>query len=330
MLVAVNFHYVRARFDEPFAGIHGETADQFEAQLLAMRALAPVIAPTQLRTWLRSGEDVGPCWLVTFDDGLREQFEVAWPILQRLGMSAAFFASTQPRSEGRMLEVHKVHLLRARTEPDELLTRLQRELTNLGSEPEAVSDERVRAAYRYDEPEAARLKYLLNVQLPRAIAEEATGRVFEAKFGREEPFLDELYMTTRQLRELAAYGLLFSHCHSHKPIGLLPDRQRRREIEIAQHWLTEWTGEAPTGLSYPYGFRAACPTLGDPALAGLGLEFGFTMERAGNSALGAWPLHMARFSCNDIPGGRHFRGDAESFFATCPAASWYDSDSEPA
>ncbi|MFN6204671.1 MAG: hypothetical protein ACK496_19660, partial [Acidobacteriota bacterium] len=46
------------------------------------------------------------------DDGLREQYEQAWPRLCRLGIPAIFFANTRPIAEKRLLDVHKIQLVR--------------------------------------------------------------------------------------------------------------------------------------------------------------------------------------------------------------------------
>src|ERR671927_427381 len=65
---------------------------------------------------LREGAGV-----VTFDEGLPFQLELALPVLDRLGVPAIFFVAGKPLAEGRALYVHEVHALRERVSDAELL-----------------------------------------------------------------------------------------------------------------------------------------------------------------------------------------------------------------
>jgi len=49
--------------------------------------------------------------IITFDDGLKEQLD-ALTILQKRGCSGIFFMPTFPITEKKVLEVHKLHLIR--------------------------------------------------------------------------------------------------------------------------------------------------------------------------------------------------------------------------
>src|SRR5687768_6956468 len=124
MLVAINYHYVRPAFDHPYPGIHGLTPAQFEHQIRVLSTVGTFVGGADIRSALNGGRLPERSLIVTFDDGLREQYDYAWPVLQRLGVPALLFVNTGPIAERTVSTVHKIHLLRSRTPPAEFLAAL--------------------------------------------------------------------------------------------------------------------------------------------------------------------------------------------------------------
>jgi len=58
------------------------------------------------------------------------------------------------------------------------------------------------------------------------------------------------------------------------------------------------------------------------AAAEAGVRLAFTIERAANVDF-CRPMHLARFDCNDLPGGKQPRFAAASLFEQVPPARWY-------
>jgi peptidoglycan/xylan/chitin deacetylase (PgdA/CDA1 family) len=324
-LVAVNFHYVRPSFDDPYPGVHGCTPAAFEAQLRALGAAGDFVSLDDL---LAAVDGRAPlparALLVTFDDGLREQAEHALPVLDRLGVPAAFFVNTAPLAEGRLCTVHKIHLLRARVAPPRLLTALQERAARMGVafDPSAAAAGAA-AQYRYDAAETAQLKFALNFTLARMDRDALVDGCFRDLFCDDERALaDDLYMGVDALRELAARGWLGSHGHAHLPLATVSADDARRDLARALDCLERWTGVRPRAMSYPYGSRAACtPAVAEVARA-LGARVAFTMERAGNADLRT-PLLLARLDGNDAPGGAAPLAGATELFERLPAAAWW-------
>jgi hypothetical protein len=167
-----------------------------------------------------------------------------------------------------------------------------------------TDDERAVAGhYAYDDPETARLKFLLAWGLPLPVRELLVDRCFREMFGAGERACSEaLYMDVGQIRALADEGSIGTHGHEHLPLGLLTPSEAHDQIAESLGHLVSWTGRAPVALSYPYGSGPASASwVGDLAQR-MGLAFGFTMERAANPDLDG-PMQLARFACNDLPGG---------------------------
>ena len=318
MLIAVNYHYIRESFDAPYPSIFGVTPEQFTRQLETLGRLGEFVSAAQIREAVVEGQPLPERALaVTFDDGLQEQYQLAWPILQRLGIPAIFFTNTAGVAERRVMTVHKTHLVRAYAAPAELLASIERQF-------EADYEALARAQYSYDPPEVARLKYLLNFVLPPAEREQLIERHFARLFPEQEAAMSEaLYLTPAQMRELSDHGCLGSHSHDHLPLGLLPPDEAEKQIEQSLHWIEQWTGQRPFALTYPYGSREASARPVGEIAARLGIAFAFTIECAGNRQLQP-ALWLARCDCNELPGGKAQQWPAERLFTDIPSARWFN------
>lgn len=315
MLISAGFHYVRPSFEQPYAGIFGVTPEQFRSQLLEMRRYAPFIAQADVRRHVEEGAPLpDKAWLVTFDDGLREQYEFAWPILRELDIPAVLFINTGPIAEESVALVHKIHLLRSQVHPDELEQAVHDEAEAAGITIEYVDAERAVGHYIYDSPAVARLKFLLNFSLAESDREHIVGRLFSGVGGFDEAAVSRgLYMTRDQVAELAAHDAIGSHTHTHRALGLVDAAVMERDIAQSLNHLRDWTGRDIDSLSYPYGSRAASPVEAARVAYGCGVRMAFTMERAGWDGSTS-PLLIPRAAENDLPGGRTPRWDADRIF----------------
>jgi peptidoglycan/xylan/chitin deacetylase (PgdA/CDA1 family) len=324
MLIAVNYHYVRPSFASHGRGVQGVTPEQLASQVALLATAGEVVSADRVRQAVL-GERPLPerAILVTFDDGLREQVEHALPVLAGLGVPAVFFVNTLPIVSGTVCSVHKIHLLLTHLEPRDLTAMLARHACARGVrfDVHGVGDA-CTAQYKYDAPEVARLKYLLNLVLRPAERDQLAADCFDEAFGGEGAVSEALYMDPAQVRALADLGYVGSHGHEHHPIGLLPPALMEEDIRSSLVWLERWTGRRPFALSFPYGSAEACSPVAGEAATRHGITFALTMERAGNPDL-AHPLHLARFSCNDLPGHRDAKFEIGSLFERVPAATWY-------
>lgn len=267
MLLAVTYHYVAEEAPETPRAIFPVTTAQLERQLTDVGRSFEFVSRDDLLRAI-DGEAALPerACLVTFDDGLRCQVELALPVLDRLGVPGLFFVPGLPLAEGLVLDVHKVHRIREALADEEILA-------TLGAEaPEVPPGKHV-----YDDPLAAGVKELLAVRS----SEELDALL--ARAGANAAL--DLYMTAEHLGELEGRGMLGAHGYSH---GRDDDFARGADV------LEGLTGSRPRTMSYPYGR----PVPGAEAFAAA-----FTTERKLNADL-AEPLLLGRFDTNDLPGGR--------------------------
>jgi peptidoglycan/xylan/chitin deacetylase (PgdA/CDA1 family) len=79
-----------------YPGTEIKTAD-FEAQMKALKDRGiTVISLQDYLAWRRSEKSIPPrCAVITFDDGWKSQYEVAWPILKKYGYPVTLFIYTE-------------------------------------------------------------------------------------------------------------------------------------------------------------------------------------------------------------------------------------------
>lgn len=326
MLIATNYHYIRESFDAPYPGIYGVTPAQFEAQLMALAKEGTFVSGADVRDHLSNGAALPErALLVTFDDGLKEQYDVALPILDRLGIPALFFVNPRNTEESVVSTVHKIHLLRSTLAPEIFLSSVMKNAEALGVDAAVLTPQekaKATAHNSYDAPDAAILKHFLNFLLTPQQQRTVIDVLFASHFD-ESKVCRTLYMSREQLTDLASRELLGSHTYDHVPTGLLSEQDMRASLQRSYACIQSY-GQEPFAVSYPYGsYDASAGNVG-PLAQELGYTFGFTMEKAMNTS---WdhPTLLARFDCNDLPEGKANMFEQGTLFSAAPTASWFSS-----
>jgi peptidoglycan/xylan/chitin deacetylase (PgdA/CDA1 family) len=90
-MVVIAFHRVNDQFTEDGLTCSGA---KFEAFCRFFRRYFKVVPFSEQVAGVREGRPMGGTLSITFDDGYLDNFEVAAPILRKLGLPATFFAAT--------------------------------------------------------------------------------------------------------------------------------------------------------------------------------------------------------------------------------------------
>ncbi len=306
MLTVSNYHYIREDFNAPFPSIFGVTPAAFENQIILLNTIGQFITPDYLTEnidfILNSDENY---ILITFDDGLKEQYEVAKPILDKHNIKALYFVNSINHIEKEVSLVHKIHLVRSQIEPTVLLKYIETKLSDYDIRLSEIEKEKAVLHYNYDDTASACLKYLLNFKLTSTQLKSVIDSLFSEKFDSEKT-CSNLYMNQQQLQDLANGNMLGSHTHSHFALGLLSSAAIESEMSKTIQFLNSFKRNTNLTISYPYGAKEACSSPVPETAAALGHKIGFTMER-GSNVFGADKLLLKRFDCNDLLGGKDFK-----------------------
>jgi peptidoglycan/xylan/chitin deacetylase (PgdA/CDA1 family) len=213
-LLVLNYH----RIGEPGScaldrDLFSATADQFERHVAHVARACDVIALDDVPAAL--GANRGRRVLITFDDGYRDNFDLAFPILRAAGMPAAFFLATGFLDRPRLSWWD--------------------ELAWMGAGREAVE--------RYKRLPAGEGEAFLG---------EAAHRSGRGRAGPREA--EGVWMTWDMAREMRDAGMAFGgHTVHHPVLAALPAEHQRREIGGCAQRLADELGITMRAFSYPVG-----------------------------------------------------------------------------
>jgi len=234
-LLILMYHRVLRRKD-PFIP-DAPDAQTFENHL---RILKERFFPLHLRDaagLLQAGQLPAGAVCVTFDDGYRDNFETALPLLQKWGVPATFFISVGYLGNGRMWNDSLIEAIRAaRTE------QLNLSKIGLGDFDLSTQKSRLTAISQLIDT----LKYLP--------MDERLSRVAQISERVGEALPEDLMMTPDQVRALPAAGVsIGAHTVSHPILARIPDEEASREIREGRTYLESLAGEKVRLFAYPNG-----------------------------------------------------------------------------
>ena len=305
-LVILCYHYIRKR--APKSGIYPVTPKFFAGQLdrvhragyrfIELSALCDAIRARDLS---RLPEKA--C-LITFDDGLRESFELGYSVMAKKGIPGGFFVVSSALDRERVLEVHKIHYVRSRMSDKRLLALCTAKWkAQLSRTPSSV----IREQYPWDGPQSGELKYLLNFLMRGSDRKRFLASILQDELGVDEAALaSRLYMTARQIQDLGGQHFLGSHSDTHRPLAQLSEDQIDRDIRRSMSKIKKASGQEVRAISYPYGGRTAFDRRVLRASRMAGLDCGMTVLKGVNHGPDILKNAFAlkRFDTNDVFGGR--------------------------
>ena len=303
MLTVCNYHYIRESYESAHPSIFGVTPDFFQKQLILLQKEGIFIHPNDLIDHsdkiLKSEQNF---ILITFDDGLKEQFEFAFPILEKLEIPALFFINSMNHIEKKVSLVHKIHLVRSVVSSERLFENLENFTNRKLNQKEVLESHQF---YRFDNQKSAELKYFLNVLLDFANQEKFINAIF-TKYFNENQVLENLYMNTDTIQQLTKKGYIGSHTHAHLPLGMYDNNTIKNELETTKNYLEILGDQTINCVAYPYGTNEAVTEEVGILAKKVGYKLGFTTKPKVNN-LSDNLLLINRFDCNDLIGGKNYK-----------------------
>ena len=273
-LVVFTYHRIaEPSADRFYAPVISATPASFRAQVQWLRDHVPLLALDDLVAKLENGASwSGLAAIVTLDDGYRDNFDVALPILAENRVPATFFIPTGFLESPRLPWWDQVAYLIKETRA----RRLTLDRDENASAPPLVVDLEMT-------PPATAIMTIIRAFLDETIADhdwfldqlamQAEVAVDHENLGRA------LFMTWDHVRQVAASGpnlTIGSHAHSHRKLAKLDDDSQRFELAESKRILEAHIHREVTALAYPFGWEGTFTrvTKALAAEAGYCLAFG--------------------------------------------------------
>jgi peptidoglycan/xylan/chitin deacetylase (PgdA/CDA1 family) len=265
-VLVLNYHRIGDPADCPFdRGLWSATSEAFSDQIRFLKSTLDIISPDELASAVRSRR--GRFCLLTFDDGYRDNFENAFPILKAANVPATFFVVTG------FLDAPKVPWW------DEIAWMIRTSTRDRLELPEWLPAP-VRLDRSTSNREAA-IRHLLRTY--KTMPAESTARYLDAladatgsgrcsaEMGRN------LWMDWEMLRQMRAGGMAIGgHTTNHPILARATPLRQREEIVGCGRRLAEVLGEPMRYFSYPVGGRQAFDAVTRSCLREAGVRFAFS------------------------------------------------------
>ncbi len=254
--ILVMYHYVRDP-DPEHPGIAAISTADFAGQVEHLLRHYEPLEPDALLAAARDRAPVPNGFVLTFDDGVRDHWENALPVLERHGLHAIFAPIGLPYLEGRIPFVQKNQFVRGRLGEDGLPDAYLEAAADVAPEVDVsgIVDSAPIGEYRRGSEKYLRFKYASNRLIPFDVSVRVMDRLFAEHVSPDEGgFIHELYLSTGEIVELARRGhTIAGHSVGHPSLPRLEERDQEREIGESVAWLGRLLGETPSWFNYPYG-----------------------------------------------------------------------------
>lgn len=296
-LLVLNYHRVGELADNAFDdATFSATAELFRDQVTYLKQRFAVPPVHDILESLARGRLDDPTVLVTFDDGYRDNHEIAFPVLRDLGVPACFFvvtglldASVLPWWDHIAYSVKRTTVEVLRLEYPERLE------FDLRTTPRARATWRILRAY----------KDASHLDQPRffdELAAQTRVSVDGKKLGQT------LFMSWDAAREMARAGMTIgSHTATHPVLAALPEAAQRGELLESREQIGRMVGTRPDVLAYPVGGPGAFTDLTKRLAREVGYRAAFCYHGSLNRPATTDPFAIARLEVEHTETWAQFR-----------------------
>lgn len=222
---------------------------RFEQQLRYLSTRMHVISLADLVNALRSRQAIPPhSAVITFDDGYRDNFTIATPLLQRYNLPATFFLATGYIGTGRLKWEDRLSYILHTSRASHI--HIEHASLSGGTSSLVLSNRQSRA--RTFTRLSARLE-----RLPAQAREQVIDQVRELADITTKQLCGDVMLTWDEVREMTNVADFTFGCHtvSHERFSMLPDEQVQFEISRSRRTVEEEIGSEVSFFAYPYGTR---------------------------------------------------------------------------
>jgi peptidoglycan/xylan/chitin deacetylase (PgdA/CDA1 family) len=287
-IVILNYHRIRtpevpgdSLLDE---GVFGPTQSEFERQVKWLKQNFDLLSESELLNMVRKSDThPGRYAAITFDDGYRDNYDLAYPVLSAHAAPAIFFVCPGI-IESRRLGWWDVIAY--------LVKKSEKEAITVKGDTLPLGSQKCTTISKLDDW----MKRRKRVETKNLLEELAVACGVSFPDGALQ---DAQLMTWPQVREVSANGVAIgSHTKWHPVLATLSEDEQREELVTSKAELEQQLGCPVRTLAYPVGgyqhFTPATMRIAREC----GYEGAFSFQTGGNSAGHINPYNIHRMACS--------------------------------
>lgn len=303
---AIMYHYVRP--DDPsFPYLRYLNLDDFKKQLCYFSKEYHFLSNEDIIEAINCGKSPKGI-ILTFDDGLKDHYRYVLPELQRRGLWGIFYIPTYPYLTGKLLNVHRIHLLLGKFGGKTVFNYMNKIITK-GMLSDVHVQEYQHATYnsQTNDEYTNHVKRTLNYFMSYDYQDKVLDELMLYFFQDENFLIEEFYMTRDEISQLSRAGMIIgSHSYSHSVMSKLPISDQKKEIESSFEFLKSISSNFKyKTFSYPYGGFHSFSDATESFLDEYGCLFSFNVEARNIDSNDLLNRRQAlpRYDCNVFPYG---------------------------
>jgi peptidoglycan/xylan/chitin deacetylase (PgdA/CDA1 family) len=287
-VLVLNYHRVGDPDRQPWDyALWNASAEELDQQLATLTRCTEVIDPCGLVEAMRAGR--GRRVLITFDDGYRDNYEIALPLLRSHSLHATFFLASGFLDRPYAAWWDEIAWMIRHAEDEAYRAtamRLDCDLlpTGISLEPHDHETSIVELIARYKAlPDGDGERFL----------EQLAGATGSGRPGASD--MEGLWMTWEMAREILAAGMsIGGHTVTHPVLARLSRERQREEITVCARRLAEELQIEMKWFAYPVGGRDTFTLMTQEILRDAGVELAFSFY-GGYARASRWdPLNVPR------------------------------------
>jgi peptidoglycan/xylan/chitin deacetylase (PgdA/CDA1 family) len=216
----------------------------FRAHVTYLKSRFPIVALSDVEAQYRAGRLKAPVQVVlTFDDGYKDNYEFAFPILTELGVPATFYLVTDYIDSQEIMWDLELALMSLRQQiPPEIVVSENMSLLRLDEESDQSWLGRLNEALK-----------ALHCHARKELLEELRS---SGDRGIMAESVDERCMSWQQVLEMHQGGMEFgAHSSSHPSLARISTREAQLEIQNSKHAIENHLGVSCGSFAFPFGSR---------------------------------------------------------------------------
>ncbi len=245
-LLILNYHRIGDASETPYdPGLFSCTVSEFDWQVGYLKARFPIVNLREALEIVHNGvKPARTAILLTFDDGYRDNHDLAYPVLCKHQVSATFFLPTAFIGTGQLPWWDQIAYVVKNSRNQRIgLTYPSQQQFDLP--PGGSRDSIMRILQAFRRPETR--------DTERFIAE------LEAACDSPRPSVaaERCFLNWDEARAMQKGGMYFgSHTHTHEMLGKLPFEQQLAQLRTSRDILERELDTTINTLAYPVGSRA--------------------------------------------------------------------------
>lgn len=243
-LSVLAYHQVVDSIDDDYPFVRGTisaTRDEFEKQVAFVKKHFSVVNFQMLSESLRDGRVPKRALIITFDDGYRSNYDVAYQVLKKHGVTATIFVSTQFVDSGQPFWFDKVAYEIYKMPPGQLSL-------NEGKHVLEIRHDNRREARHSLQTILSRVPNKTRLKMLNELEHVAQTKISEDDQRSAAP------LNWEQIQQMSEDGIeIASHTVSHPYLASLTDEEIELELVESKKTLEAATGCDVKSVAYPAG-----------------------------------------------------------------------------